>query len=154
MYLSGGDLESARQVVRYRGPETVVDLLRRVNLGNRAELGEVRVVRAHVADGKPPEVFNVDLRGVLVDRDGSTNIRLEPSDHIHIGQRQPCGVARCLPPWLREVGVPWPGRNDTPRRLSYFTAAVFAVRSMSTVADRPAGMSTFRGDFSALKASL
>jgi protein involved in polysaccharide export with SLBB domain len=111
LYLVGGDIASGRQVVSYRGPETVVDLLRRIDLGQGAELGEIRVVRAHVADGKPPEVFHVDLHGVLMDRDASTNIRLEPSDHIHIGQRQPSKVDRCLPPWLRAAFEPLFGRQ-------------------------------------------
>src|SRR5262245_13741728 len=98
-----GEVEAQRQVIDYRGPETVVDLLRRIDIGSKAALGEVRVVRGHIADGKPPEVFSVDLEAILLRRDLQTNVRLEPSDHIHIAERQPSKVACYLPPWVRPV---------------------------------------------------
>lgn len=96
-----GEVVSERQVVAYRGPETVVELLRRVGLTENAALGEVVVVRGHVADGKPPELFEVDLHAILMKRDQQTNVRLEPSDHVHVGQRQSCKVAQCLHPFIR-----------------------------------------------------
>jgi protein involved in polysaccharide export with SLBB domain len=75
-----------QQAIPYHGPETVIDLLQRVGgLPANAEADEIRIVRPHVADGKPPEVFTVNLRAILVDHDQQTNIRLEPSDQIHIG---------------------------------------------------------------------
>lgn len=98
-----GPFESGRQRVSYRGPETVTELLRRVGLDTNAELTEVSVLRAHVADGKPPEVFYVDLHAILIGRDTQTNIHLEPSDHVHIGQRRPFHVASCLPPVMRPM---------------------------------------------------
>lgn len=96
-----GEVEADRQVIPYRGPETVIDLLQRTGIGTNAVLTEVRVVRGHVADGKPPEVFDIDLDAVLLRNDPQTNVRLEPSDRVHIAQRRPSKVARCLPPWLR-----------------------------------------------------
>jgi protein involved in polysaccharide export with SLBB domain len=99
-----GEIAAKYQTLPYRGPETVVDLLRRVGGGTQgAALADVRVVRSHVADGLPPEVFHVDLEAILVKNDLQTNIRLEPSDHIHIGQSRRSKVACQLPPWLREL---------------------------------------------------
>ncbi len=98
-----GEVDAVHQVIAYRGPETVVDLLQRVGLDSGAELGDIRVVRAHVADGKPPEVFPVDLRAILMKHDQQTNVLLEPFDHVHIGQRRPSRLADCVPPWLRPL---------------------------------------------------
>ena len=97
-----GEVAEKYQTLPYRGPETVVDLLRRVGGGTQgAALADVRVVRSHVADGLPPEVFHVDVRAILLEKDLQTNIRLEPSDHIHIGQSRRSKVACHFPPWLR-----------------------------------------------------
>jgi protein involved in polysaccharide export with SLBB domain len=98
-----GEVEAAHQVVAYRGPETIVDLLQRVGLASGAALSDIRVVRGHVADGKPPEVFHIDLTAILLEHDQQTNLRLEPGDHIHVGQRPPCRMAGCVPPWLRPL---------------------------------------------------
>jgi protein involved in polysaccharide export with SLBB domain len=98
-----GEVAADRQVVAYRGPETVVELLQRVGLGANANLSDVTVVRGHVADGKPPEVFAVDLNAILLKRDQQTNVRLEPSDHVHVGQRRPSKIAESLNPILRPI---------------------------------------------------
>jgi protein involved in polysaccharide export with SLBB domain len=95
-----GEVEAAHQVVAYRGPETILDMLQRIGLARGAALGDIRVVRGHVADGKVPEVFHVDLHAILLDHDQQTNIRLEPGDHIHVGERRPSRLAGCIPPWL------------------------------------------------------
>ena len=97
-----GEVAEKYQTLPYRGPETVIDLLRRVGGGTKsAALADVRVVRSHVADGLPPEVFHVDVRAILLEKDLQTNIRLEPSDHIHIGQSRRSKAACHFPPWLR-----------------------------------------------------
>jgi protein involved in polysaccharide export with SLBB domain len=99
-----GEVAAKYQTLPYRGPETVIDLLRRVGGGTKgAALADVRVVRSHVADGLPPEVFHVDLEAILIKKDLQTNVRLEPSDHIHIGQSRRSKVACQMPPWLREL---------------------------------------------------
>jgi protein involved in polysaccharide export with SLBB domain len=96
-----GEVGDKHHVVDYRGPETILDLLQRIGgTSEGAALGDVRVVRAHVADGRPPEVFHVDLRAILLDKDQQTNVRLEPFDRIHVGQSRSDRVACCLPPWL------------------------------------------------------
>jgi protein involved in polysaccharide export with SLBB domain len=93
-----------QQVVAYHGPETVVDLLQRLGgFPVDAEVHEIRIVRPHVADGKPPEVFTIDLHAILSDHDQQTNIRLEPSDQIHLAANRGCRVACLLPPWLRSL---------------------------------------------------
>ena len=62
-----GEIDAKHQIVPYRGPETILDLLQRVGGATPgAALGDVRVVRAHVADGLPPEVFSVDLKAILL----------------------------------------------------------------------------------------
>ena len=99
-----GEIDAKHQVLAYRGPETVLDLLQRVGGGTQgAALADVRVVRSHVADGQPPEVFHVNLDAILMKKDLQSNIRLEPSDHIHIGQSRRSKVACNLPPWLQEL---------------------------------------------------
>jgi len=99
-----GEVASKHQIVPYRGPETVLDLLQRVGGGTAgAALADVRVVRSHIADGLPPEVFHVDLQAILLEKDLQSNIRLEPSDHIHIGQSRRSKVACQLPPWAQRL---------------------------------------------------
>jgi polysaccharide biosynthesis/export protein len=99
-----GEIATKNQILPYRGPETVLDLLHRVDGGTwGAALADVRVVRSHVADGLPPEVFHVDLDAILVKKDLQTNIRLEPSDHIYVGQSRRSKVACQLPPWLQQM---------------------------------------------------
>ncbi len=98
------EAEGVQQVVPYHGPETILDLLQRVGLTSHgASLGDVQVVRAHVADGKPPEVFHVDLRAVLLRHDVQTNLRLEPFDRIYFGENAGSRLACCVPPVLQPV---------------------------------------------------
>jgi protein involved in polysaccharide export with SLBB domain len=99
-----GTPEKAQQVVAYRGPETVLDLLQRVGMADSgATLGDIQIVRAHVADGKPPEVFQVDLRAVLIRHDLQTNIRVEPFDRVYIEQSRCSRMACCVPPVLQPL---------------------------------------------------
>lgn len=96
-----GEIGDKHHVVAYHGPETILDLFQRIGgPGVGAALSDVRIVRAHVADGKPPEVFHVNLRAILKDRDQQTNIRLEPFDRIHVGQTRGSKMACTMPPWL------------------------------------------------------
>lgn len=99
-----GETGGGPQVVPYRGPETVVELFRRLPGADRlGELGEVHVVRSHVADGKPPEVFHVDLPAILRRREMQTNVRLEPGDRISVGQSKRSRMREWLPPWVRRA---------------------------------------------------
>jgi protein involved in polysaccharide export with SLBB domain len=99
-----GTPAKAQQVVAYCGPETVLDLLQRVGLADTgATLGDIRIVRAHVADGKPPEVFHIDLRAVLLQHDLQSNIRVEPFDRIYIEEGPGSRLACCVPPVLQPL---------------------------------------------------
>jgi protein involved in polysaccharide export with SLBB domain len=99
-----GEVPGLERAVAYRGPETVLDLLQRVGgLAPGAAPDEIQVVRTHVADGRPPEVFRVDLRAILYKHDMETNVRLEPFDQVHIGQSRTSRLGSCLPPLFRPV---------------------------------------------------
>jgi hypothetical protein len=65
-----------------------------------------------VADGRPPEVFHVDLAAILRRHDQSTNVRLEPFDEVYVGQTRRGCVAACLPPWMRKLGGWLDGPGD------------------------------------------
>ncbi len=90
-----------QQALPYRGPETVVDLLKRAGKITGADLLDVRVVRPHVADGVPPEVFLVDLHAILVKQETRTNVRLMPGDRVQVGQSPPERFCCKLPPWMK-----------------------------------------------------
>jgi protein involved in polysaccharide export with SLBB domain len=99
-----GEVPGQERAVPYRGPETVLDLLQRTGgITPGAAPAEVRVVRAHVADGKPPEVFHVDLQAILFRHDQQTNVRLEPFDQVYVGQNRRSHLRCCVPPWLRPL---------------------------------------------------
>jgi polysaccharide export outer membrane protein len=99
-----GEVSGLQRVLPYRGPETVLDLLQRAGgLTPGADLGEVRVIRAHVADGKPPEVFEVDLRAILLQHEQQSNVVLQPFDQVHVGQSRRSRLDDCLPPWVRPL---------------------------------------------------
>jgi polysaccharide biosynthesis/export protein len=99
-----GQVAGMQRAVPYQGPETVLDLLRRVGgLTPSAAPRDIKILRPHIADGKVPEVFHVDLAAILVRNDPETNIVLEPYDQVHIGQSRRSSFGACLPPWLRPV---------------------------------------------------
>jgi polysaccharide export outer membrane protein len=98
------EANGVQRVVPYRGPETILDLMQRVGLTSAGvALGDIRVVRAHVADGEPPEVFHIDLSAVLLRHDLQTNLRLEPFDRIYVGQRPSSRMECCVPPVLQPL---------------------------------------------------
>jgi hypothetical protein len=63
----------------------------------------IQVVRAHVADGKPPDVFQVDLEAILEKNDQETNVKLQPFDQVYVGQSRTSCIKKCLPPWMRPL---------------------------------------------------
>ena len=83
---NGGGLAAAR---RRRGPGAAV--------------GDVQVVRSHVADGSSPELFHVDLDAILLHHDQRTNVRLEPFDEVYVGELRRSSLKGCVPPWLRPL---------------------------------------------------
>jgi protein involved in polysaccharide export with SLBB domain len=99
-----GEVSGLQQAVPYRGPETVLELLQRAGgVTPGAAPRDVQVVRAHVADGKAPEVFQVDLAAIVLQHDQGSNLTLEPFDKVYIGQTRQCKLSKCLPPWLRAL---------------------------------------------------
>jgi protein involved in polysaccharide export with SLBB domain len=99
-----GEVSGLQQAVPYRGPETVLELLQRAGgVTSGAAPRDVQVVRAHVADGKAPEVFQVDLAAIVLQHDQGSNLTLEPFDKVYIGQTRQCKLSKCLPPWLRAL---------------------------------------------------
>jgi len=99
-----GQVIGWQRSVPYRGQETVLELLQRVGgITAGAEPGDVYVVRAHVEDGQRPEVFHVDLRAIVLERNPSSNIRLLPFDQIYVGETRKARLEKLVPPWLRPM---------------------------------------------------
>jgi len=99
-----GQVAGSQRAVPYQGPETVLDLLHRLGgLEHGAAVGDITVIRPHVAEGKTPEVFHIDLAAIILRKDPETNILLQPFDQVHIGRSQRASYRECLPPWLRSV---------------------------------------------------
>jgi len=99
-----GEVNGGEQAVAYQGPETVLDVLQRTGgLTGGATVDNVQVIRSHVADGKQPEIFHVDLAAIVLEQDVQTNVPLEPFDQVHIGQSRRSKLCPCFPPWLRPV---------------------------------------------------
>jgi protein involved in polysaccharide export with SLBB domain len=103
IYLSGSGTGVPR-TVPYRGPETVLDLLRRVGGVTPGVAPEdVYVVRPHVSEGERPEVFHIDLPGIVMHQDSRTNLMLQPFDQVYVGETRQGKLEKCLPGWLRPV---------------------------------------------------
>jgi protein involved in polysaccharide export with SLBB domain len=99
-----GEVTGLQRALAYQGPETVLDLLRRAGgITPGAAPSDVQVVRSHVADGKTPEIFHVDLEALVLKKDPRTNVVLEPFDQVYIGQSQRSRVCPCVPPCLKPV---------------------------------------------------
>src|SRR5262245_61480047 len=74
-----GEVIGWQRAIPYQGQETVLDVLQRVGgITPGAEPDDVYVVRPHIADGQRPEVFHVNLAGIVMKRDFKTNLRLQP----------------------------------------------------------------------------
>ncbi len=102
-----GEVIGLPRAVPYQGPETVLDLLQRVGgITSGAAAGNVHVIRSHVADGHDPEVFHIDLQNIVLHKDQSTNVRLQPFDQVNVGQTRRAVLERCLPPWVLSL-VGW-----------------------------------------------
>jgi len=95
---------SSQRAVPYHGPETVLDLLQRVGgITPGAAPNDVHVIRSRLADNKPPEVFHIDLRAIVMNHDQSTNLRLQPFDQVFVGEAKRSSLEKCLPPCLRPL---------------------------------------------------
>ncbi len=99
-----GPIRGRSRVVPYQGPEPVIDMLKRIGgLPPGTKLSQVYVVRPNVANGKPPEVFRVDVADVLLGKDQTTNVVLLPSDAVYVGETTRSVFSRVLPDWLGPI---------------------------------------------------
>src|SRR5262249_14328614 len=88
----------------YQGPETVLDLLQRIGgISPGAAPNDVYVVRSRVVEDRPPEVFHINLRAILLNKDQHTNLRLQPFDQVFIGETWQASLQKCIPPCLRPL---------------------------------------------------
>lgn len=107
----------SQRALPYRGPETVLDLLHRFGgLAHSSALRPITVIRPHVAEGKTPEVFHVDLAAIVLRNDPETNLLLQPFDQVYLGPSHRSCFHGCLPPWLRK----WLG--SVPNQLPWLAA--------------------------------
>jgi len=99
-----GPIRGRARVVPYQGPEPVIDFLKRVGgLPPGSKLNQVYVVRPNVAAATHPQVFRVDVASVLIDGDERTNVPIQPSDQVYIGETKQSSLSRVLPDWLGTV---------------------------------------------------
>jgi len=97
-----GQVTGEAHTVSYEGPETVVELLRRTEaLTPDSAWNQVDLVRSHLADGAPAEVFHIDLQAILLHGDDRTNIRVQPLDEIYVGERTSSYFRRLVPTFLK-----------------------------------------------------
>jgi protein involved in polysaccharide export with SLBB domain len=93
-----------QHAVPYRGPETVLDFLERIGgVKAGAANGDVHVVRDGVVENRPPEVYHVDLKAIILDHDHKSNIRLQPFDQVYVGETRASFVEHCIPRWVRPL---------------------------------------------------
>jgi len=109
---------ATQRAIPYHGPETIVEFLRRAGGLEGAEFQTVQVVRAHVADGRPAEVFDVDLAAILLKHDAQTDVRLAPFDRIYMPQTKRWRRCACLPPWMRPMYRRLTGEAEAARALA------------------------------------
>ena len=99
-----GEAAGAVRTIAYRGPETVVDFLRRTQaITSDSAWNEIHLVRSHLAEGAAPEVLRIDLDAILKRNDNRTNVRLQPLDEIYIGEKPASHLRRAIPGFLRPM---------------------------------------------------
>jgi protein involved in polysaccharide export with SLBB domain len=99
-----GQVAGLQHAVAYRGPERVSELLERVGgITKGAAPNKVYIVRPGIIERREPQVFHIDLKSILVDKDHRTNLRLEPYDQVFVGETKPFSLIKCIPPILRPL---------------------------------------------------
>ncbi len=100
-----GPVAQRQQMLVYRGPERVVELLRRTGTlkPGCTDPRDISVLRPNVARGSPPELFHVDLEAIVADGDDATNIALQPGDQVYIGETRRSSFGRLLPNWMKPI---------------------------------------------------
>lgn len=102
VYLSGPENYQQR-ILSYQGPETVIDFLVRAEAlqPGCANLRNVQVVRPNVAIGMSAVEYEVDIEAIVRRGDPTTNVRLQPSDHVYVGEMWRSRLSRLLPDWMQ-----------------------------------------------------
>jgi protein involved in polysaccharide export with SLBB domain len=99
-----GEVVGWQRPVPYLGPETVLDLLKRVGgLTAGGAPDDVYVIRPHITEGSRPQVFHVDLRAIVLKGDQRTNLCLQPFDQVHVGESHRAKWKHCIPPILHSL---------------------------------------------------
>jgi protein involved in polysaccharide export with SLBB domain len=103
IYLYGAS-NGLQRAVDYRGPETVVELLRRTGgIKPGAAPGDIYVVRRNLTGEKASDVIQVDLRAIVEWGDRRTDVRLQPFDQVYVGETRNSLRLQSLPALLRPV---------------------------------------------------
>ncbi len=109
VYLTG-EVRGQQRAVPYQGPETVVDLLRRVGgITEESDPSEIAILRDPELAGDKPRVIRVDLREVLLENNPRTNAIVQPNDQIEVPENKRSRLSKAIHPWLRRIGkLLWP----------------------------------------------
>ncbi len=100
-----GEVRGQQRAVPYQGPETVVDLLRRVGgLTPESAPSEITILRDPALAGDKPQVIRVDLREVLLENNPRTNVIVQPYDQIQVPENKRSRLSKALHPWLQRIG--------------------------------------------------
>ena len=102
VFITGPDNKRIRAVA-YPGPTPVLDFLQIAGSihPKESKLNDVYIVRPNVVANAPPKIFHVDVEAVLLDGDPTTNVSVESSDHVFVGETRRASFARLLPNWIR-----------------------------------------------------
>ena len=94
-----GPEANCQQMLVYRGPERVADLLQRTGTlkPGCTDPRDISVLRPNVACGRPSELFRVDFD------DEATDVALRPGDQIYIGETRRSSFCRLLPNWMKPL---------------------------------------------------
>jgi protein involved in polysaccharide export with SLBB domain len=100
-----GPENGKQRPVPYRGPERALDFLWRVGAVKKgcSDLDDVYVVRSNVSNGGRPQVLRVDVAAVVIDGNAESNVVLQPSDQVYIGETRRSRFGRLVPDWLQPL---------------------------------------------------
>jgi protein involved in polysaccharide export with SLBB domain len=139
-----GQVIGWQRAVPYQGPETILDLLQRTGgITAGAASNHVYVVRTRIAEGKPPEVFPVNLQAIVMHNNQQSNLRLQPFDQVYVGEARKSTLERCVPPCFRPVYETLCGMRRFGPRSS--EGPLFNVKEDTAIVRKPSTSSTIRG---------
>jgi polysaccharide biosynthesis/export protein len=104
IFITGPDNRRVREYP-YTGPVSALDLLQHSGaIQPRAtKLNDVYLVRPHIADAKTPSVFAIDLEAAVWEGDTTSDVMVQPGDHLYVGETRRASFVRLLPPWLQPL---------------------------------------------------